>query len=98
MTTVYVGGYWKEVADLTFQQLREMLDAVEVKLRAEGATALYVGGVGNDDDTIFLQGTRPQTAEELDEVARVTAMSRDAAVKRSIEYIERITGKEVKLV
>ena len=98
MTTVCVGEYWKGVCDVSFQQLREMLDAAEVDLRAKGATEVSISGVDVNDETICLQGTRPQTAEELEEEEMYAAMSRYAAVQRSIEYIERITGKEVKLV
>lgn len=98
MNTVYVNGHWKSIHDLTLQQVREMLDDVEADLRAEGATEVFIGGVDGEDGSIYLRGMRPQTAEELAEVERVTAMSRDAAVKRIIEHIERVTGKEVKLV
>lgn len=98
MTTVHVGGYWKSIYDLTFQQLREMLDAAEVDLRAKGATKVFINGVDGEDSTIYLEGARQQTPEEVANMERIAAQSKDAAVKRYIEYIEQTTGKEVKLV
>lgn len=98
MTTVYVGGYWKGVYDVTFQQLREMLDAAEVGLRAKGATEVFVGGVDEEDSALYLQGQREQTPEEAANMERSIARATDETVKRYIEYIEQTTGKEVKLV
>lgn len=98
MTTVYVGGYWKGVYDVTFQQLREMLDAAEVDLRAKGATAVFVGGVDEEDGALYLQGQREPTPEEVANMERSIARATDETVKRYIEYIEQTTGKEVKLV
>lgn len=98
MNTVYVGGYWKSIYDLTFQQVRELLDDAEADLRAKGATEVFINGVDGEDGALYLQGQREQTPEEVANMERIAAQSKDAAVKRYIEYIEQTTGKEVKLV
>ena len=98
MSTVYVGGYWKDITGLTVRQLKEMLDAVDADLRAKGATVVFVDEVDGEDSEIFLRGSRPLTAEEEEEAKRIQAMSEDVAVRKHIEYLERVTGKEVKLV
>lgn len=97
MNIVYVAGHWMQVTDLSFQELKDLLDAVASDLREQGATNFYVDGVDQEHGAIFLCGLRERTVEEVVRMERSVVERRDTAVSQHVNAIKLLTGKEVKI-
>lgn len=98
MSEVFVTGRWVYVVDKTIKELRETLDVIESDFTNQGATEVFIQEVDPDDNSVYLAGMREHTAQELAAVGRIAAERNEQVIQQYIAYIERVTGKEVKIV